>query len=161
MHPAEAQPPARPVDMAALGAVDRRARVPGQGHQRVGQFVRIPEIVLVGDRHMGAGQFGVAHQRQEIRRRAPARSLDQADLVARCFAAEGLDDFARAIGGAVVRDPERPAGVILRRDAVQLRGQVGRALVAGEQDGDRRQIRGRIMWRGGGHHGTRCWCAPF
>ena len=44
---------------------------------------------------------------------------------------------------------------------IRLAGQVGRALVAGEQDGDRRQIRGRIMWRGGGHHGTRCWCAPF
>ncbi|KHQ49775.1 hypothetical protein OA50_05671 [Mameliella alba] len=169
MHPAEPQPPARAVDVAALGAVDRRAVMAGQGHQRMGQLVRIPDIVLVGDRHMGGGQLGVADQRQEIRRRPPARPLDQADLVAGGFASEPLDDPARAIGRSVVRDPERPAGVILRPEALQLRGQVRRALVAGQQDGDRgetggrtgRRIGRRIGGRGRGHHGTRSWCAPF
>ena len=106
---------------------------PLQGGHRAGQLVRQPLVVLIAERGRCIGGH-VIQQRQEVPRGARARSVDQAHLSCGPIRREPFDDLPGFIGRPIIGHDQRPIRMRLRRDAVQLRAQMRRALPGRHQD---------------------------
>ena len=128
-----------------------------QQRQPVRQAVGQPDVVLVRQRHGAGRQVGMGQEVQEVRRGRPApspasslaralarpspRPVQQADLAPRMGVPEGRQDGPRAVGRAVVAGPEAPLDPLLRQVGGQLRLQMGRAPMRGQEDAERRHLR--------------------
>lgn len=83
--------------------------------------MRQPDVVLVGEGQRSARRVldRLPRQLEEIRRRTLPRPRHQAHTVARLRSETG-EDVGGRVGGAVVREVERPVGMVLHKEAVEL-----------------------------------------